>query len=277
MTEALQKYAILGYPLAHSLSPGIHNAAFTDKKINAAYETLPIHPSEFPEKIQELKHQAWAGFNVTIPFKQRIIPFLDAIHPLARKIGAVNTIKVDQTGKWRGFNTDYIGFLTPLEPFAASIHSCLIAGAGGAARAVAFGVLEALKPESLTIVNRTLQKARDLIADLNSYQELEYTAGRPDSIPGTGYDLIVNTTSVGMSGFEEGAPFDLKGLFKKETIVYDLIYKPAQTEWLQQAARFGLTTINGWPMLVYQAQAAFEIWTGKRYSDKFLTSLLKRY
>ena len=172
MRATQQKYAIIGFPLDHSQSPAIHNAAFKTFNMNAVYRTLRIEPQHFVKTIEMLKKEKWGGFNVTIPFKQRILPYLDSIDPLAEKIGAVNTIRVDEQGRWAGFNTDYIGFLKPLQPLVASISSCLIIGAGGAARAVAFGILDRLNPETLTILNRTRSNAENLINDLRKYKAI---------------------------------------------------------------------------------------------------------
>ncbi len=277
MSEIKQKYAILGYPLAHSLSPGIHNAAFSDWKIKAFYERRPIPPADFSQTIQKLKKESWGGFNVTIPFKQRIIPFLDRIDPLAEKIGAVNTIKVDKLGRWVGFNTDYIGFLKPLEVHAKSIHSCLIIGSGGVARAVAFGILDTITPKSLTILNRTAAKAKNLIDSLRKYKAIHYKYGSLDYGSKQKYDLIVNATSVGMTGFENDVPIEIADKVSKSTIVYEIIYKPLQTPLLKKASSMGLITFNGWPMLIYQAEAAFKIWTGKPYSSELLYSLLNKF
>ncbi len=275
MRSTEQKYAIIGFPLEHSQSPSIHNAAFKAYDLKATYQAVKIDPNQLSETINWLKKENWNGFNVTIPYKQRILPYLDRIDPLAKKIGAVNTIRIDEKGKWAGFNTDYIGFVRPLQDMVASINSCLIIGAGGAARAVAFGILDRFDPTSLTILNRTISNAKNLINDLRKYKAVDYRFGSLGDALEREYDLIVNTTSVGMSGFPEGMPVELGGKVGKHSIVYDLIYKPPQTALIRKAISLGLRAINGWPMLIYQAEAAFEIWTGKRYSPELLKMFLK--
>jgi len=205
------------------------------------------------------------------------LSILDDIDPQAKRIGAVNTILVNTDGNWSGFNTDYLGFLKPILRFTESIHSCLIIGAGGAARAVAFGAIEQFNLSALTILNRTEQNAENLILDLQKYKVLDYKYGTLESGTAQKYDLIVNTTSVGMTGFTASSPIRLQGKVHDRSIVYDIIYKPRQTIFLQEAQQMGLKTFNGWPMLIYQAEAAYKIWTGKRYGSELLNALLNNY
>ena len=138
----MNKYALIGYPLGHTFSPIIHNVAFKHYGINAEYGILEIEESLFENRINTIKNEAWSGFNVTIPYKQRIIPFLDELDPIAAKIGAVNTIQILANGTWKGYNTDYIGFIKPIQSWLDTMDICLFIGAGGAAQAVGFSMLE---------------------------------------------------------------------------------------------------------------------------------------
>lgn len=273
----LDKYAILGYPLAHSKSPLIHNHAFRQLDISAQYEKLEIVPREFEEQIPIIKDQNWAGFNVTNPFKQRIIPFLDRLSEEAHKIGAVNTIRVSKEGKWIGFNTDYYGFIQPLRQRAEEFNSILILGAGGAARSVLLACLQELTPKKLVVANRTVKKAEHL---LDAFHEvirpgLMTVASSPESIPVQEYDLIVNCTSVGMGESISKVPLNPAGLGSSKCLVYDLIYNPPATLFLEKAQAEGYQVLNGLPMLVYQARKAFEIWTGRGFEVSEMMHFLR--
>jgi len=269
------KYAIIGYPLAHSFSPQIHNQVFAEYKLSAKYTTLEIHPDSFEQHIRKLKNENWAGFNITVPFKEQILPFLDKIDPQAKKITAVNTIQVLPNGSWKGYNTDFMGFLKPLEEFKANLVDCLILGAGGAARAVAFGILSELPVKNITIVNRTVEKGKSLVNNLATKKNIQYDCTDFNKIPKHKFDLIVNTTTLGMGKLQNELPLDPQLYSHPDTIVYDLIYNPTKTLFLEAAKKAGFRTINGLPMLVYQAEAAFKIWTGKDFSERLISSFLK--
>ncbi len=272
----LRKYGIIGFPLEHSFSPAIHNRAFAECNIPGRYEKIEIPPERFESVISDLKKENWAGFNVTIPYKTDILPFLDELDVRAEQIGAVNTILVSKKGKWIGFNTDYIGFLRPLIEFKESLKKCLVLGAGGAARAVSIGIASGLTVRELTIANRTLKKAQELTERLLSFQTLKATACQIEAIPAEKFDLIVNTTSVGMGRQENDSVLDVRLFAHPKTIVYDLIYNPAETLFLKKARQGGLVTINGLPMLVYQAEEAFKIWTGKGFTKELMDFFLEK-
>lgn len=270
-----KRFAIIGFPLKHSFSPFIHNRAFHDLKLNARYEKIEITPQNFEKDILSLKKSSLAGFNVTIPFKEKILPFVDSLSAEAQKIGAVNTIKAVE-GRWHGFNTDWLGFLKPIEQEAEHIKSCLLLGAGGAARGVLFALLQFPAIQTILIANRTKQRANDLKKSFGfnrstqistiSLKELEALA-KP-------FDLIVNTTSVGMTDHQADPLINPEHFAHSNTIVYDLIYNPLKTILLQQAEVLGLKTINGLPMLIFQAEEAFKIWTGLSYPPQTIQFLL---
>lgn len=267
----MDKYALIGYPLSHSFSPQIHNLAFKELGIAGNYEILQIEPDSFDLKILQLKSSPYKGFNITVPYKKNIIPFLDAIDPLAEKVNAVNTIKKDN-GKWVGFNTDLFGFLKPIKERLATLKSILVIGAGGAANAVCFALMESTPVEFLTILNRT-QKNADilksiLVAELNKNMVIK-TGNLTDKIAGK-FDLIINTTSAGMGNLKTVIPYDFSDNFTKNTVVYDLIYNPKKTLFLKMAHECNLFFLNGLEMLIAQAQKSFEIWTGKEFPDNFL-------
>ncbi|HID38830.1 MAG TPA: shikimate dehydrogenase [Calditrichaeota bacterium] len=265
----MKKFAIIGYPLSHSASPYIHNAAFELYGIDAQYGKLEINPDRFDEEIQKIKKENWTGFNITIPHKQRIMSYLDSIDPVAQRIGAVNTIKVEAGGRWVGYNTDYQGFLKPLEPYRRQIRSCLLAGAGGAARAVAFALCDLPNIAHLSLLNRNPQKGLALKNELERHRSIDYqTRELNDKTADKEYDLLVNATPLGMGELKDQLPFDPIRYAHRKTIVYDLIYNPQETLFLKQAQKDSLKTINGWPMLLGQAEAAFHIWTRRGFTEE---------
>ncbi len=275
----MKKFAIIGYPLEHSFSPKIHNAAFSELGISAVYEKFEIAPDQFKETIPKIKNGDWYGFNVTIPYKQSIIPFLDAVEPVTKKIGAVNTIRVRGDGSWLGFNTDYQGFLHPIAGNLKNFKKVIMIGAGGAARAVAFGLLSHCTPEELAILNRSLENARALAGHLSEFDKTKVTIQKTDDTGALHFkaDLIINTTSVGMGSRSGALIIDPVPFCKMKTIVYDLIYNPAETRFLRRARQAGFKTINGLPMLLGQAAEAFKIWTGRNFPERVLKDLQKAF
>ncbi len=273
----MKKFAVIGYPLNYSRSPEIHNRAFVNLGMNAVYEKLELVPQIFQLRIKEVKTQnEWSGFNVTIPFKKEIIPFLDALDQTAQAVGAVNTVEISDRGEWIGHNTDVIGFIKPLQTLPESPDSCLVIGAGGAARAVLFGLLSVIKPREIMVCNRTRSKAEELKNALAGRADIpiEVAALNEMTDCNRSFDLVVNTTSVGMGQLKDKQPLSLKGILRPGSVVYDLIYNPQETRLLQEASALGATTINGWPMLVYQAAASFRIWTGRDFPQEILQELL---
>ena len=274
----MQNYGIIGYPLSHSFSPIIHNMAFKSLGINAEYSKIEIKEENFERHVLSLKKGNWQGFNITIPYKEKIIPFLDNIDPISKKIGAINTIKVEEDGGWTGFNTDYIGFLKPIQSHLEKIKSCLIIGAGGAARAAAYGLSAKTKIEKMLITNRTIKRGQILVDQIKTFTktnclfiDLTKLKNEKEKV-----DLIINTTSVGMGAQKDKIPVNPIPFSHKNTIVYDLIYNPVQTQFLKAADSAGLNTINGLPMLIWQAEASFNIWTGKHFTSALVNQLFER-
>jgi len=274
----MKKIAIIGHPLKHSLSPRIHNAAFNALDMEAYYLKRDIPPQDFDKAVRHLKNEPWNGFNVTIPFKKAVLAYLDSVDALAEKIGAVNTIAVEANGKWRGYNTDYEGFLRPLQKENFSLQNCLILGAGGAARAVAFGLAETFNCKKMTFINRTLHKAQVLAADLQRFYQGAFTVQNAEELrqKGRRFDLIVNTTALGMGLLSGLTALDVRPFAKPESLIYDLIYNPQKTKFLELAEKNHLQTVNGWPMLLFQAAASFKIWTGQNFPDTVLQKFLSQ-
>ena len=243
-------YGVVGKPISHSRSPAMHNAGFAALGLDGAY--VPLEARDAADFVRFAKHIGLRGASITAPFKVSLLPYLDEIDPLARRVGAINTLMVHD-GKWSGANTDVDGFLTPLakRTTVKGLRAAVI-GAGGAARGVAVALAD--RGADVTICARRPDRAKE-IADL--------VGGRAGEFPprGSSWDLLVNATPVGGTADPrdplEGAP--LEG-----GIVFDLVYAPERTALLERAAQSGCTTIGGLEMLIAQAERQFELWTGQR-------------
>ncbi|CAD6514752.1 Shikimate dehydrogenase [metagenome] len=253
-------FAVIGDPIDHSLSPNIHSAAFRELNLDCSYIAYRIPKGELEEGIESLKKIKIDGFNVTIPHKIEMMKYIDKLDDSCSIIGAVNTVTNDN-GILKGYNTDMDGFLEPFKKKNLSIKNkkILLLGAGGAARAIVAGCAKE-HAQVITIANRTIQNANNLVnfskkigLDANSIKIEE--AGNTVK----NYDIIVNATSIGLKN--EPSPISLEEI-KPQTIVYDIVYMPINTEFLKMAKEKGATIIYGYEMLLGQATRAFEIWHG---------------
>jgi shikimate dehydrogenase len=254
-------FAVLGDPIGHSMSPMMHNDLFSFYDINAHYLPFQVKSDVLRDAVKGLRAIGAAGFNVTIPHKSTIIPFLDEVDELALSIGAVNTV-VNEDGRLKGYNTDGLGFLTGLQSYIPSVtgQKVLIIGAGGAARAIYFTIAKN-NPTKVDITNRTVEKALKLVEDC-PFPVLSKAISLEDVRRNLGdYDLIIQTTMIGMSPEISQQPITLTNL-NNLAIVCDIIYNPLETQFLQEAKRIGAKVQNGIDMFVYQGALAFERWTG---------------
>ncbi|MDO4203851.1 MAG: shikimate dehydrogenase [Selenomonadaceae bacterium] len=273
-TGATKNLAVIGYPIAHSLSPVIQNTALTEAGLDYAYIAIPVAPEALPSAVAGFRAMNFRGWNVTIPHKSAIIPLLDEIEPAAAALGAVNTV-INNDGHLIGTNTDVIGFIEPLKARLGENglkgKNAVLLGAGGAARAVLWALLSA-DIKNITIAVRTPSKAEPLAEEFRRLDSEHFSgtaaitvvdwAGEeyPEALAGC--DLLINATPLGMAPRTEAAPpVDWQKL-KAEAFCYDIIYTPAVTCFLSQAAEHGHATLNGEEMLVGQARAALEKWTG---------------
>ena len=247
----MKHFAVIGDPVSHSLSPMLHQEIYQQLGLDASFEKIHIKPDNLHSFMNSNELD---GFNVTIPHKQSVIPFLDELDESAQTIGAVNCIK---NGK--GFNTDWIGFLQALEinEFNLNGKDCTILGAGGAARAIAFGLVKA-GVKSISIKNRTKDKAEQLLDWINSV----FTNNDPSEIP----DVIINCTPLGMWPETESMPMALNEIKPNLTLV-DTIYNPIETEWLKLGKEKGAKVIGGLDMFIAQGLASADIWFGKKISE----------
>lgn len=275
--------ALLGYPVEHSLSPLIHNTAFGRQALNLIYVAHPVRPEDLPAAVDGLRALRFAGANVTIPHKQAVLDLADELSDQARAVGAVNTLVAKEGDGGRvslyGDNTDVAGFLAPLRPYAERLHGApmVILGAGGAARAVAYGLLTTYAPASLTIAARTLEKAERLAAEVRAFGAGVPEAVRLDRAGGALREsqLIVNTTPVGMHPHVDATPWEDPCAFSAGQIVYDLIYNPERTRLLAEAEREGATVLGGLDMLIGQAAAAYVQWTGREMPTEAVIEALR--
>lgn len=255
-----QVAGVLGYPVRHSLSPAMHNAAFRALGLNWVYLAFEVSPDALPQAVAGMRGLRIQGLNVTIPHKEAVMPLLDALTDAARQIGAVNTLFWDG-GRLVGDNTDAEGFLRALraegiEPVGQTV---LILGAGGAARAVAYALHK--QGCRLWVANRTLERAETLVRAFQAHAlEMTHEAMRA-SMPSV--QGIVNCTSLGMSpDTGSSPPIDWEAL-SSDAWVCDLVYRPLHTRFLQDAQSRGIRTIDGLGMLIHQGALAFERWTGR--------------
>ncbi|MGG0788171.1 shikimate dehydrogenase [Peribacillus simplex] len=255
-------YGVMGDPIAHSMSPDIHNDAFEKENIEAVYHHFHVTKEDLNDAVKGMKALGIEGFNITIPHKTSIIPFLDEVDELALAIGAVNTV-VNKNGRFIGYNTDGKGFFKSLcDEISGDIKAkkTLVIGAGGAARAIYFTLVkEGVK--QVDIANRTKERAAQLVSDC-PYDKVSKAFSIIEAEESLSqYDLIIQTTSSGMSPELDHSPLKVDQL-KTGAIVSDIIYNPLQTKLLREAGEKGAKTQNGLGMFINQAALAFEIWTG---------------
>lgn len=259
------QFGLIGYPIKHSLSPWIHERFLKNSELNGSYDIIEINSTDsFAEEIAKLKATGIDGFNVTVPYKEKIIDYLDEIDEQAKHIGAVNTV-LNKNGKWIGYNTDGIGYVRSLEskyPEIAEnkLTNILILGAGGAAKGIYYGLVGA-GYKNITIANRTVEKAVALMQeDTSGTNHAVLTMDKAEQKV-VEFDVIIQTTSVGMKPDVEQSVISFDTL-KGTAIVSDIVYQPIVTSFLQQAGKCNNRIHLGHTMLLYQAQFAFEIWTG---------------
>ncbi|MGB7874766.1 MAG: shikimate dehydrogenase [Anaerolineales bacterium] len=267
---------LIGYPLGHSLSPEIHKAALDSCGLGGNYSLFPIVPDDQDGLIKILnrvRSGKITGLNVTIPHKQNVIPLLDELTPTVQAIGAVNTISM-QNGKLTGDNTDAPGFLADLQKFLTpesqrhrDTKVGLVLGAGGSARAVIYALVN--DGWDVTVSARRIEQAEEL-ADRYTIHTMQY-----DNLQPSTFDLLVNTTPVGMSPNVDASPWPANLHFSSGVAIYDLVYNPRETKLVQDARAAGLPATTGLGMLIEQAALSFEIWTGCHPSRASLRNAVK--
>jgi shikimate dehydrogenase len=263
--------ALLGDPVAHSLSPAMHNQAFEQYGLDFAYVPLRVPAEGVKTAVEALRVFNFRGANVTLPHKQAVIPYLDEVTESSRVIGAVNTI-LNQDGRLIGTTTDPEGFL---ECYRENGHSFIgqsvaILGNGGSARTIAYSLLMHDRPSQVFLVGRDLRKSRQLASEISDRLDLRGGTAlpAPEAVDLADYasvrdriQVVVNTTPVGMHPNVEASPLEARDLLPGQ-VIYDIVYAPERTRLLRDAEVRGLKTVGGLGMLVHQGRASFEFWTG---------------
>lgn len=267
MDAHTQLILLLGNPVSHSLSPKLHNAAFQKLGLNYCYLAAKVDANQIGDAVRGIRALNIRGANVTVPHKTAVIPFLDELSDAAKAIGAVNTI-IHQDGKLVGDNTDAIGFLRPLWELKAELEAQNLAifGAGGAARAVLYGLGTYFNPKKLQLIVRDVEKGERLASDFPQFP-IEVISWQTANLAVQKAKLLVNTTPMGMYPKVDERLWATPTDFQANQIAYDLIYNPEMTVFLQDAARAGAKTIGGMQMFIGQAAAAFEAWTGEVFPN----------
>lgn len=262
------KYALIGYPLGHSVSKEIHEAGFKSLGVDASYELIEVSEENFIETIKYLKANNYSGFNVTIPYKVKIAMFTDEFDKNADMAGAVNTVKLNYGGGFSGYNTDIEGFLHAL-PDTSALYgaNAAIIGTGGAARAVTIGCIKA-GVRKIDFYTRNIPNALDFVNYFrNLSPQTEFKLNQIETLVDlSDADMLVNATPVGMKGHSaDKMPInsDILATMKKDALVFDLVYNPTETLLLKSAQKIGLNVVSGLDMLVYQAVEAQKIWFSK--------------
>ncbi len=279
MPDLSKSFCVIGDPIEHSLSPEIHHHVFKFLKADFEYTKNHIHPGELNDFVRDAKKNNRPGFNVTIPHKQTIIPFLDEIDTIARKIGAVNTVHL-KNGRLKGYNTDIFGFQLGLENAGYRIipeSGAVVIGAGGASRAVIAG-LDRMGIQAVHLFDIMHERAEDVAADMSDAVQCNIVVGDMENRLLSSLktaDLIVNATPVGMWPKTDTMPVPAAFKVKQGCILFDLIPKPVDTKFIKEAQAKGAKTIPGLTMLIGQALAADEIWMDYKFSKTAFNEIVE--
>lgn len=267
----MYKFGLIGYPLSHSMSKVIQEAAFKSIGAEGCYEILETEQEDLVSRIKYLRANGFQGFNVTIPLKVPITLFLSGVDNAANVAGSANTIKILEDSSLYGYNTDVYGFVEAMPAdFRKTLEgqSAAVLGNGGAARAIGVG-LSILKVKKIDFYVRNIVNAAEMADALRrNFPQVEMNCKQIESLNSlSDYKILVNTTPIGMRSKAMGiSPVDEEKIktLKDDALVYDIVYNPLKTELIKLARKHNKTTIQGLDMLIYQGAKAFEIWTGKK-------------
>lgn len=259
MNACTNVFGVMGSPVSHSLSPFMHNYAFKLMSLDAVYTAF--NATNAKEAVDGVRGLGLKGLSVTIPFKKSVMEYLDNISDSAKKIGAVNTI-TNKDGVLTGDNTDWKGFVRSLrENTDVRDKKVLVIGAGGAARAVCYGIVK--EGGELFITNRTVEKGKDLARDFGG-KFIER-----NDLKNLSPEIIINTTSVGMLPDVDKSPVE-EDVFQNKGVAFDIVYNPVETKFLRMAKKKGFKTVSGIGMFVYQGEEQFFNWTGKKFPSQHI-------
>ena len=273
--------AVVANPIKHSISPFIHNRAFEATDTNGVYLAWEIEGTDLAETVANIRRYQMFGINLSMPYKEQVIPYLDQLSEEARLIGAVNTV-VNREGTLIGYNTDGKGFFKSLPSFKISGKRMVLLGAGGAAKAIlAQAILDGVSQVSVFVRSGSIEKTRPYLEKLQNETGFKVDLFALEDVSElqariTDSDLLVNATSVGMDGVS--LPIPASVLLPEKLLVADVIYQPFETPFLNLARNQGNHAVNGLDMLLYQAAEAFQLWTGKEMpTDQIWESLKQKY
>ena len=283
ITNKTSFLALIGNPVSHSLSPIMQNAAIQYLGLDLIYMAIPCKNEDLDIVVNSLKKMNCKGLNITIPFKQKVFDMCSEISPVAKKVKAINTLKLTDDKDWIGTNTDIDGFIYPLKNINLVKKSAIILGSGGAARSVIQGLIE-LKLSKITIISRKENSLKELITNFKNEIEIKGLLSTNTEINNLiqETDLIINTTPVGMSNTtnDDVIPFGQSfwNSINSKTIVYDLIYNPSPTPFLKFCDKKGCMTIDGTQMLIAQGAKSLSYWTnGLEVPFEVMHDALKKY
>lgn len=273
---------IIGHPIRHSLSPMMHNLSFETQKLNYVYLPFDVPTSNLKGALKSLSLLGIRGLNVTLPHKEKILQYMDHVSEEASMVGAVNTV-VNEGNQLFGYNTDINGIVETLMPFKDNLNksTATVIGAGGAARGVIFSLIRHFKVDKINIINRTEEKSeaiKDYFKDKMHFTAIyshELMAKENVEIYQAS-NLIINTTSLGLFPNIEDSPTDIAESFNSNQIVFDLIYNPIKTKFLQFAESQNATILDGLQMFVVQGAKSYELWTGNEMQYDFIYNELRQ-
>ncbi|MFC1538771.1 shikimate dehydrogenase [Candidatus Latescibacterota bacterium] len=274
-------FGVIGHPIAHTLSPRMHNRAISEMGIDAVYVPFNVLPEFLPHAIKSIISLGVKGMNITVPYKTEVIKYLDNLSDVARAVGAVNTI-INDNSVLKGDNTDVYGFEKCLEVEGGLLtfpDKVCILGAGGAARGVVYACLIRKEVREVTVINRTFSKAKKLAEELFHVTGKAPIPMKADEetfekiLPNAG--LIINTTTIGMHPDVGLSAVRNSSLFHEGQIACDIIYNPLKTKFLSDAASRGAKTVGGLAMLAYQGARSLSLWTGKEAPVEVMLDSLK--
>ncbi len=273
---------VIGHPIKHSHSPMMHNYAFHKGELDFVYLPFDIASTNLKDALKGMMALGIKGFNVTVPHKERIIEYLDELSDSAKIVNAVNTV-VNENGKLYGYNTDVNGIIETLAKYKDDISgkTVSIIGAGGAARAVIYTLINSFNVKKINIINRTVERAeslKDYFSSKMLFEKIKTYELVPPDVTGifSKSKLIVNASSIGMHPDEDDSPTTIPESFNKKQIIFDVVYNPRKTKLLSIAESQGATVINGLNMFVEQGAKAFELWTGEKMPVEDIAKILDK-
>jgi len=276
--------ALIGNPVEHSLSPIMHNAAIKFLELDLVYLAIPCKNEDFQIVINALKRINCKGLNITIPFKEKAFNLCDEISPVARKIKAINTLKVNQNFEWSGTNTDVDGFIYPIKHLDLKGKKSIVLGSGGAARSAVQGLID-LKLSEILVISRNESNLKNFLNDFKIFKSVKGYVANSEKVEDliNQADLIINTTPIGMKNYStdyDEFPFgkEFWRSLNSKSIIYDLVYNPKITKLLRFSENKGCQIIDGSEMLVAQGARSLSYWTGiKEIPIEIMKQAIKKY